>query len=103
MYLGLLSSNTLPPKAITLSWVSNIGNINLFLNLSINFPSGFLLTKHEARISSSVKPLDFNSVYNSLNLPEYPILKAFRVLLSKCLFFTYSCPGFAVGLYKFSW
>ena len=62
MYLGLLSSKTLPPKAITLSLASNIGNISLFLNLSINFPSWFLFTRHDASISSSVKPLECSSV-----------------------------------------
>ena len=35
IYLGLLSSKTLPPNAITLSLTSCIGNINLFRKLSM--------------------------------------------------------------------
>ena len=61
----MLSSKTLPPNAITLSLTSLIGNINLFLNLSINPPFFPLATKHDAKISSSVKPLSFKNLYES--------------------------------------
>ena len=54
IYFGLLSSSTLPPNAITLPLTSCIGNMSLFLNLSIYLPSGVLFTKLEASISSSV-------------------------------------------------
>ncbi len=66
-------------------------------------PLEFLLTSPDANISSSPKPSFFNALYNSSNSPENPILNAFNVLLSSFFFFMYSCPVFAVGLYKFLW
>jgi len=97
------SSNILPPKAITFPLASQIGNISLSLYLSIYVPFAFLLTKPDSNISFSPNPCAFNALYNSSNFPEKPILYASSVSLFIFLFFTYSCPIFATGLYKFWW
>ena len=73
MYFGLLSSNTLPPNAITLPLTSHIGNISLFLYLSMYCPFSFLFTRPDSNISASPKPCFFSALYNSLNFPENPI------------------------------
>jgi len=103
MYFGFESSSTLPPNAITFALASQIGNINLFLYLSINCPLSFLFTNPDSNISRSPNPCFFNSWYSSSNFPEKPILNAFNVSLLNFLFFTYSWAILACGLYKFSW
>ena len=67
MYLGLLSSKTLPPKAITLFLTSCIGNIILLRYLSMYIPFSLLFTKPEAKISSSSNPSFRKALYNSSN------------------------------------